>query len=119
MKSAAALAAAIACGCASAATVQTVDSLNPKSFGTGRSQVRVTNKVEFELYNRTLDPTVATHGVITHWWITGQGTGGNNPNQETVADYAIWRFYVDGEATVSTSTCARYQHNWLDYFHQM
>lgn len=54
----------------SAENVQTVDALKLRTFGTGRSQITVRNDQEFPLYNYTLSGT-ATHGLITHWWITG------------------------------------------------
>ena len=87
--------------------VQTVDAYSPKSFGTGRSQITVPITSEFTLYNYTLS-SGATHGVITHWWITGEPTTGyGNPTQgSSVADYIIWRFYVDGETTASIEVAA-------------
>jgi hypothetical protein len=90
------LAAAAAAGLA--APVVTVDGLGLKSFGAGRSQVRVPKDGEFELLAHTLGAG-ATHGVITHWWNTGAAIADGSGH--SIADFVTWRFYVDGEANAS------------------
>lgn len=58
-------------------------------FGSAISQGRLT-QTETQLFNHTLSAG-ATHGVITHWWITGGAS----------MDHAILSFYLDGETTPS------------------
>ena len=62
-----------------------------QAFGGTLSQGRITQK-ETLLFSHTLAPT-ATHGVITHWWVTGGGS----------IDKAIISYYLDGELTSSIS----------------
>ena len=58
-----------------------------KTFGTGRSAFR-TGPTEQSLFSYTVSPG-ADSGVMTHFWTTGD------------TDRAVFRYYVDGEATPS------------------
>jgi hypothetical protein len=58
-------------------------------FGTGLSQGTI-EPTEKSLFFHSIAPT-STHGVLTHWWITGGGS----------IDDAIISFYIDGETVPS------------------
>ena len=78
---------------------------SPKSFGGARSQIVLKTSTEFELLNHTVSPT-AQGASINFWWITGtpwEGgpSHGGSSGQAAGVDYAIWRFYLDGETTPS------------------
>jgi len=60
-------------------------------FGTAISQGEI-SPTETSLFSHTVSAG-STHGVLTYWWITGGGA----------VDDAVFRFYVDGEATASIS----------------
>eukprot|EP01116_Phalansterium_solitarium_P018921 TRINITY_DN515_c0_g1_i3.p1 TRINITY_DN515_c0_g1~~TRINITY_DN515_c0_g1_i3.p1 ORF type:complete len:355 (-),score=107.82 TRINITY_DN515_c0_g1_i3:604-1668(-) len=82
-------------------TVVTADMLNARSFGVGRSQITLSAKSEYELLSYNIS-SAGTQATITHWWITGGPLGNWTPGPTaTIADYAVWRFYVDGESTAS------------------
>jgi len=63
-----------------------------QSFGTGRSQIHLTTN-EFELLNYTLS-SKGKYGAISFFWITGGNIGAG---AACGVDFALWRFYVDGE----------------------
>jgi len=67
-----------------------------QSFGTGRSQIHITD-TEFELLNYTVS-NQAKYGAITFFWITGGPIGAG---AACGVDLVLWRFYVDGETTPS------------------
>jgi len=62
---------------------------NMITFGTGLSQQQITT-AEREIFNHTLSST-GEFGTMTHWWATG----------DVIVDFAVWRYYVDGETTAS------------------
>jgi len=66
------------------------------SFGTGRSQIRFTSASEFQFWNI---PFQMRHNrqPLLFFWITGDPIEGNTCG----VDFAIWRFYVDGEMVPS------------------
>lgn len=69
------------------AAVATAQQIKP--FGTGLSQGTL-NATEQSLFAYTLTEG-STHGVLTHWWITG------GPS----IDFTLIRIYVDGEVNAS------------------
>jgi len=75
-----------------------------QSFGSGRSQVKLNDSAEFVLLDYTVSPT-AQYAALTFFWITGGnivGKGGvGEPGTQAYVDYALWRFYLDGEMTAS------------------
>ena len=79
------------------------DTFSPKSFGVGRSQVVISSAFETELLNHTVSDG-APMASINFFWITGDpwDHGPSTPTgQAAGVDYAIWRFYLDGETTAS------------------
>jgi len=66
------------------------------SFGTGRSQIRFTSASEFQLLDYTVS-SEAQSAAITFFWITGDPMEGD----ACAVDFALWRFYVDGEMVPS------------------
>jgi len=73
----------------------------PASFGVGRSQIVISPTHETILLEHTAAGGGAASGVtsaITFFWITGDPMNGG---PKTGVDYAIWRFYIDGEANAS------------------
>ena len=71
---------------------------SPVSFGVGRSQFYISNATETELLQHNVSEA---HGFATvnFCWITGDPL--NSTTGQAGVDYAIWSFYVDGEAEAS------------------
>jgi hypothetical protein len=101
-------------GCCCWQTLVMSTSSPPASFGVGKSQVVISSHFETELLNHTVSAGVSM-ATINFFWITGdpwkccqgadycdcQPNTTGTTGQPAGVDYAIWRFYTDGESTAS------------------
>ena len=62
------------------------------TFGMGYSQFVLTS-AEQDFFNHSLSSPSSTHGVLTHFWATG--------DPSALIDQAIWSYYIDGATTPS------------------
>jgi len=88
-----------------------------QSFGSGRSQIHLSSTSEFVLLDYTVSPK-AQYAAITFFWITGGTLANEKEAMSKVAsgngspcavDFALWRFYLDGETTASLGPVATSQ----------
>ena len=68
----------------------------PATFGVGKSQFQISIATETELLSYN---TTSGNAFVSFFWITGDAL----PSGASGVDVAIWRFYVDGEATASVT----------------
>jgi len=71
-----------------------------QSFGTGRSQIHITSASEFLLLDYTVS-NQAQSAAITFFWITGGPPLKSQSGAAVGVDFALWRFYLDGEEVPS------------------
>ena len=72
---------------------------SPRSFGVGRSQIKVTTAAETLLLAHNVSDGFST-AMVDFFWITGDPVAGSD---RCGVDVMIWRFYVDGEAEASVA----------------